>query len=135
MAAPDLSCSMWIFTESCDIFMLSCGIFQCDTPLSNRGTPAPEHAGSVVAGYRLSCLPANGILAPQPGIEHTSPTLWASLVAQLVKNLLALQEALFRSLGWGRSTGEGIGYPLQYSWASLVAQMSKNLPAMYETWV
>ena len=25
--------------------------------------------------------------------------------------------------GWGRSTGEGIGYPLQYSWASLVAQM------------
>jgi len=24
--------------------------------------------------------------------------------------------------GSGRSTGEGIGYPLQYSWASLVAQ-------------
>ena len=24
-------------------------------------------------------------------------------------------------LGSGRSTGEGIGYPLQYSWASLVA--------------
>ena len=23
--------------------------------------------------------------------------------------------------GWGRSTGEGIGYPLQSSWASLVA--------------
>ena len=23
--------------------------------------------------------------------------------------------------GLGRSTGEGIGYPLQYSWASLVA--------------
>ena len=35
----------------------------------------------------------------------------------------------------GRSTGEGIGYPLQYSWASLVAQMVKNLPAMWETWV
>jgi len=35
----------------------------------------------------------------------------------------------------GRSTGEGIGYPLQYSWASLVAQMIKNLPAMWETWV
>ena len=26
----------------------------------------------------------------------------------------------------GRSTGEGIGYPLQYSWASLVAQLVKN---------
>ena len=29
--------------------------------------------------------------------------------------------------GSGRSPGEGIGYPLQYSWASLVAQMVKNL--------
>ena len=37
--------------------------------------------------------------------------------------------------GLGRSPGEGIGYPLQYSWASLVAQMVKNLPAMQETWV
>ena len=36
--------------------------------------------------------------------------------------------------GSGRSTGEGIGYPLQYSWASLVAQLVKNLPAMQETW-
>ena len=37
--------------------------------------------------------------------------------------------------GLGRSTGEGIGYPLQYSWAYLVAQMVKNQPAMQETWV
>jgi len=37
--------------------------------------------------------------------------------------------------GLGRSTGEGIGYPLQYSWASLVAQLVKNLPTMRETWV
>ena len=35
----------------------------------------------------------------------------------------------------GRSPGEGIGYPLQYSWAALVAQLVKNLPAMRETWV
>ena len=34
----------------------------------------------------------------------------------------------------GRSAGEGIGYPLQYSWASLVAQLVKNPPAMRETW-
>ena len=32
--------------------------------------------------------------------------------------------------GSGRSPGEGIGYPLQYTWASLVAQMVKNPPAM-----
>ena len=35
----------------------------------------------------------------------------------------------------GRSDGEGICYPFQYSWASLVAQMVKNPPAMWETWV
>ena len=35
----------------------------------------------------------------------------------------------------GRSAGEGIGYPLQYSWASLMAQLVKNLPAMWEIWV
>ena len=37
--------------------------------------------------------------------------------------------------GLGGSTGEGIGYPFQYSWAFLVAQLVKNLPAMQETWV
>jgi len=37
--------------------------------------------------------------------------------------------------GSGRSPGEGIGYPLQYSWASLVAELVKNLPGMRETWV
>ena len=34
-----------------------------------------------------------------------------------------------------RSTGEGIGYPLQYSWASLVVQLVKNPPSMRKTWV
>ena len=37
--------------------------------------------------------------------------------------------------GVGRSLGEGIGYPLQYSWASLVAQLVKNPPVMQETWL
>ena len=59
----------------------------------------------------------------------------ASLVAQLVKKPPAMQETLVRFQGSGRSAGEGIGYPLQYSWASLVAQTVKNLPAMQETWV
>ena len=39
------------------------------------------------------------------------------------------------SVPWlGRSAGEGIGNPLQYSWTSLVAQLVKNPPAMWETW-
>ena len=37
--------------------------------------------------------------------------------------------------GLGRSSGEGIGYPLQYFWASLVAQLVKNPPAIWKTWV
>ena len=37
--------------------------------------------------------------------------------------------------GSERSSGEGIGYPLQYSWASRVDQLVKNLPEMPETWV
>ena len=37
--------------------------------------------------------------------------------------------------GSGSSTGQGIGYPLQYSWASLLAQLVKNQPAMQETLV
>ena len=37
--------------------------------------------------------------------------------------------------GLGRSAGEEMGYPLQYSWASLVAQLVKNLPATQETQV
>ena len=37
--------------------------------------------------------------------------------------------------GLGRSTREGIGYPLQYFWASFVAQLLKNPPEMWETWV
>ena len=39
------------------------------------------------------------------------------------------------SPGTGRSTGNGIGYPLQYFWASLMAQLVKNLPEMRETWI
>ena len=35
--------------------------------------------------------------------------------------------------GSGRSPGEGIGYPLQYSWASLAAWTVKNLLAMRDT--
>ena len=37
--------------------------------------------------------------------------------------------------GSGRSPGEGICYPLQYSWTTLVAQVVRNLPVMQETWV
>ena len=37
--------------------------------------------------------------------------------------------------GSARSSGEEIGYLLQYSWASLVVQLVKNLPPRWETWI
>jgi len=37
--------------------------------------------------------------------------------------------------GLGRSPGEVIGYPLQYSWVSHVAQLVKNSPAIWKTWI
>ena len=54
---------------------------------------------------------------------------------QLVKNSPANAGDTDSIPGWGRSPGEGIGYPLQYSWASLMAQLGKNPPAMQETLV
>ena len=79
----------------------------------------------------LSSIPGSGRSAGEV-IGYPHQCSWSSLVAQLVKNLPAMQETGSIS-GLGRSPGEGIGYPLQYSWASLVAQMVKNVPAMRET--
>ena len=59
--------------------------------------------------------------------------LGSSLVAQLLKNLPAVQETLFNFLV-RKIPRKRVGYPLQYSWASLVAQTVKNLPAMWENW-
>ena len=49
----------------------------------------------------------------------------ASLKAQLVKNLSAMQETPVDFLGWEDP------YPLQYFWASLVAHQVKNLSAVW----
>ena len=60
---------------------------------------------------------------------------WASLVAQLVKNLPAMQETPVQLLDREDSLEKGICYPLQFSWASPVAQTIKNPTAMWESWV
>ena len=62
---------------------------------------------------------------PQPGIEPGSPAD-SSVGKESACN--ARDPSLIP--GSGRSTGDGINYPLHYSWASLVAQMVKHLPAM-----
>ena len=71
--------------------------------------------------------------------QHTDYSVgsaeWASQVALVVKNPPA-SAAVVRDAGLipglGRSPGEVIGYPLQYSWAFLVAQTVKNPHAMRE---
>ena len=108
---------------------------------------------------------ACGILVPQPGIEPTSPALEGGFLttgppgkSQDSSYFFTVIQT-FPRLSWGfpgsstgkesacnagdpssipesgRSHGEGIGYPLQYSSASLVAQTVKTPPVMQETWV
>ena len=69
------------------------------------------------------------------GISQARIMEYAAIsLAQLVRNLPAMQETLVQSwvgkIPWRRDS-----YPLQYSWAFLVAQLVKNPPAMQETWV
>ena len=59
-------------------------------------------------------IPGSGRSAGE-GVGHSLQYSWASLVAQLVKNLPSMQETWVQSLGWEDSPGEGKGYLLQYS--------------------
>ena len=69
------------------------------------------------------------------GFKQHEPKGGASLVAQIGKECACSAGDPDLIPGSGRSPGERIGYPLQYSWTSLVAQLVKNLPAIRETWV
>ena len=77
-----------------------------------------------------------GILLEMRNLEvANAPTSWGFPGGSEVKASACNVGDLGSIPGSGRSPGEGIGYPLQYSWASLVAQLEKNPPAMWETWV
>ena len=56
-------------------------------------------------------------------ICHIFLSYWTSLIAQLVKESAYNARDPGLIPGSGRSSGEGIGYPCQYSWASPVAQL------------
>ena len=53
--------------------------------------------------------------SPGEGIGYPLQYPWASLVAQMVKNLPSMRETWVRSLGWKGPLEEGHGNPLQYS--------------------
>ena len=71
--------------------------------------PPNEYSGLI--SFRIDRL---DLLAVQ-GIGYPLQCSWASLVAQLVKNLPAMLGDLSLIPGLGRSPREGKGYPLQYS--------------------
>ena len=62
----------------------------------------------------LSCGMGNLVL-PCPGIEPRAPYIGASLVAQTVKNLPAMQETWVQSLGDEDPLEKEMAYQLQYS--------------------
>ena len=68
------------------------------------------------------------VRSPGEGIGYPLQYSWASLVAQMVKNLPAMWETLVQTLGWEAPLEKGTGSPLQDSWASPVAQTIKNPP-------
>ena len=75
-------------------------IFKCNVTFTKRD-------------LQLSHREKNSFLPDLTG--ESNRYIRASLVAQPVKNWPAMQETQVRSMGWGRSPGEGNGNPLQYS--------------------
>ena len=59
-------------------------------------------------------IPGSGRSAGE-GIDYPPQYPWASLVAQLVKNLPTMRETWVQSLGWEDALEKGKGYPLWYS--------------------
>ena len=76
-------------------------------------------------------IPGSG-RSPEEGISSPIQYSWASLVAQMVRNLPAIWETWVRSLGWKDPLEEGMATHSSIR-ASWVAQLVKNLPAMQET--
>ena len=79
-----------------------------DFPGSSVGKESACNAGDP------GLIPGSG-RSPVEGTSYPPQYSWASLVAQLVKNLPAMQETWIWSLGWEDAPGEGEGYPLKYS--------------------
>ena len=137
LAVAGLSCSTWgslIFVAACNIF--SCSMWDLG-PLSGTKPRASELGTQSLSLWTTREVPTIFIYTPKidysrqisfiacPSFPHSSDG-----------NESTCNVGDSGSIpGSGRSSGEGIGYPLQYSWASLVAQLVKNLPAMWEIWV
>ena len=89
------------------------------------------HGGKIflVAGKESSCNAGDPSLSPgsgkSPGKEIGYPLQysWAFLVAQMIKNPLAIRETWVQSLGWEDPLEKGTGYPL-----NILASCLENSP-------
>ena len=90
----------------------SCSLSQLLKICISKGFPdSSVGKKSVCNAGDLSSIPELGRSAGE-GIGYSLQYSWASLVAQLVKNLPAMQENWLGLIpGLGRSPGEGKGYP------------------------
>ena len=91
--------------------------FFSDVPLSHLRGFLGSSVGkeSACNAEDLGSIPRSRRSAGE-GIGYTLQYPWASLVAQLVKNLPAIWETWLRPLGWEDPLEKGKkGYPLQYS--------------------
>ena len=80
---------------------------------------------SRISGRNSRCLSG-------PLLQNNSWLLLRTNISRLKSESITI---ITRHPGLGRSPGERIGYPFQYSWTSLVAQTIKNLLAVWETWI
>ena len=77
----------------------------------------------------LGSIPGSGRCAGE-GIGYPLQYSWASPMAQLVKNLHAMQEIWDWSLGWD-DPGEGKGYPFQSGQENSMDWVIKQLKETY----
>ena len=124
----------WTFIVLKTMFQIH-AFFQCFYPFSLYSSirfPVLKHKEIILDGQsQWPCLPSVVCMVSDQKKKFTF--VFSLLVSLLESPCNAGDPGLI--IGWGRSTGEGIGYPAQYSWASLVAQMVKNPRAVQETWV
>ena len=118
----------------------------CPVCISRKYSYIPYYYATTLPQFICDCPGfSTENLASQETLRAMSwkpPQLWANLCGRsgfsdssVGKESVCNARNPGSTPGLGRSTGEGIGYTLQYSWASLVAQLVKNPSAMRVTCV
>ena len=94
----------------CVILQLPTGYLLCPWQCVYMGFPGSSAGKESVCNAGDPCLTPGSQRYPGEGIGYSLQYSWASLVAQLVKNLLAMWETWIPGLG--RYCGKRNGYPL-----------------------